>query len=94
MDTYTQRNGSQCRPTNNRKAIDNCPSTICTCYAQWEQEQNKANARLIAAAPEMLEALEACKKELEHWAYERYSDVECWPAYQKVVAVIKKAKGE
>ena len=33
----------------------------------WMNETPRANARLIAAAPEMLKALDACLNELEEW---------------------------
>lgn len=44
---------------------------ICECYTTGNairfpsKEQREANARLISAAPEMLEALEACKELVE-----------------------------
>ena len=56
---------------------------------------NEANARLIAAAPDLLEALEKCASVIGapqegHWA----TDVEVNDAYDSAVAAIAKAKGE
>lgn len=56
-----------------------------------------ANARLIAAAPEMLEALSRCKNELEELSF--YLEAQCifgtWKAtIEKARAAIAKATGE
>lgn len=62
-------------------------------FSEWS-EMAKANARLIAAAPELLEALENI------WDFLAEDDGEgaCSPLYQssidKVKAAIAKAKGE
>jgi len=58
---------------------------------------NPANARLIAAAPEMLEALSRCKNELEELSF--YLEAQCifgtWKAtIEKARAAIAKATGE
>ena len=57
-------------------------------------EEAKANARLMAAAPELLEALEAIQK---HWNYEGNAygmDDELLPIMKKAKQAIAKAKGE
>jgi hypothetical protein len=56
---------------------------------------DEANARLIAAAPDLLEALEKCAAVIGapqegHWA----TDDEVNDAYDSAVAAIAKAKGE
>jgi len=63
--------------------------TICELVGQGENgkyssETTDANARLIAAAPEMLEALEAVIN---------YAPHEKWPFTPAVEAAIRKAKG-
>ena len=37
---------------------------ICQVNRKWEDEEDEANARLIAAAPNMLKALKCCIREL------------------------------
>ena len=58
-------------------------------------EEAKANARLMAAAPEMLQALEII---YEHWNNEDNAyygmDDELFPIMKKVKQAIAKAKGE
>jgi hypothetical protein len=70
---------------------------ICTCTPsdfghraderKWSEVE--ANSRLIAAAPELLEAL----RDLMHW---QVTNVECWsnPAYDNAHRAIAKATGE
>ena len=53
------------------------------------REECLANARLIAAAPALLEALEDLLSELYHWNWTRNS-----PASVKSRAAIAKAKGQ
>lgn len=53
-------------------------------------ENNKADARLISAAPELLEALQSIIAEaIEHWP-----DAENWPAIEDAKTIIAKARGE
>lgn len=59
---------------------------ICQIDETLEPEQAEANAHLIAAAPDMLEALEYVKKHT-HAIYQK-------PIYDFVSATIAKAKGE
>ena len=54
-------------------------------------EQRKANARLIAAAPDLLEACEAVQRDCD-LGESKYSQLE-WAAIQKCVAAIAKATG-
>lgn len=68
----------------------------------WEQsrpiyswsEEGAANARLIAAAPELLEALHACRKELSAWMRDHGSDIGTQEAVTKARAAIAKATGQ
>jgi len=53
---------------------------------------NKANARLIAAAPDLLEALEVILR--DHMAVHGVGDLEMQPALFQARAAITKAKGE
>ena len=53
--------------------------------ARWEKENDAADARLIAAAPELLEA---AKNLLEHWA-----EIEPLQQFQAMRAAIAKAEG-
>ena len=54
------------------------------------KDPSPENARLIAAAPELLDALEICKEVMEYIS--EYDIPPTWPA--KVKAAIAKAKGE
>lgn len=56
---------------------------------QFPAETVEANARLIAAAPEMLDALDACNARLHMEGY-TVSD----PVTDMVIAAIAKARGE
>jgi len=53
-----------------------------------------ANARLIAAAPDMFEALEDAKNIVELWASLEGINVDNDETYKAVCSAIKKAKGE
>lgn len=61
-------------------------NTFCTIYGD-RSDQAKANARLIAAAPELLEALEAIIEDIDS---EFGTDYE----YANARTVIAKARGE
>lgn len=53
-------------------------------------EEIEANARLIAAAPELLEALQGLMREAEH-NYPTLTKSGVWPQYEKAKAAISKA---
>lgn len=60
-------------------------------------EEAKANAHLIAAAPELLEALQRCEKEITKWCGKVNKialDFDCPAMLIQARAVIAKAKGE
>lgn len=59
-----------------------------------ESARNDADARLIAAAPELLEACEAMRIYLEEVAPERNDAPEFWGMLDQARAAIAKAKGE
>ena len=63
-------------------------STIVDGVGGIDREQRLANARLIAAAPDLLEALEAALRKIE-WIL----PVE-WDVMRQINAAIAKAKGE
>ncbi len=72
--------------------------TICQMQDEYlEQLDNwKANALLVASAPEMLEALEACvltMQAIRKYANDSFIDRD-EKRLQKAIEVIKKAKGE
>lgn len=51
------------------------------------------DARLIAAAPDLLEALELCRKELYEWMRDHGQDIATQQAMSKARAAIAKATG-
>ena len=63
---------------------------VCSVYLRTVKGRTEANARLIAAAPDLLEAL---KGALEHWPVPS-SICKDRPAYEAARAAIKKAGGE
>ncbi len=102
--THTKGPWSVRMPTEflNQAAIEPCIGCV---YGAGEELQ--ANANLIASAPELLEALEACVEQLEHDSRDCYSTgpytgdhiadlVRCpgCAAISKARAAIAKAKGE
>lgn len=65
-------------------------STTCGCLAiiPTQIHQYQKNAQLIAAAPDLLEALKACVSQLDDACF-----VDAVEAYEKGKAAIKKAEG-
>ena len=76
--------------TNDRRAI-------CEMDPAWhDTEQGDADARLIAAAPELLEALEEAKSIIRTWHGEEAWDIYdlASPEMKRINAAIAKARGE
>ena len=63
------------------------PKWVCKLYGE-----SAANANLIAAAPELLEALEACQKYIDFNA-KHYATPTALELQQKVITTIAKARG-
>ena len=64
-------------------------------FNEWQDEANReANARLIAAAPELLEALESIAEFWNRDQNEKAMIGACWHAIETAEAAIAKAKGE
>lgn len=63
--------------------------TICEMASPWNTENYRANARLIAAAPELLEALQ----ELEKVESSPHSETKRFLAREQARAAIAKAQG-
>jgi len=78
------------------------PTSFCTLAriegpwsgSDWYRsaEEARANGRLIAAAPELLAALEECAVRLREWI--ELDDEDDLEACRRAYAAIKKAKGE
>lgn len=45
---------------------DNMSQLVCQTNGKWDRKEKLANAKLIAAAPELLEALEEAKIQIEY----------------------------
>lgn len=80
--------GERWDPSNQQRLIACCEPTTRT-QADWEETW--ANARLIAAAPEMLAALEELAHALTTYTHANETD---WPELAAARAVIAKAKGD
>ena len=55
--------------------------------------ENKANARLIAAAPDMLEALKAALPFVTKYSHAHDSTI-AWRATERIIEVVARAEGE
>lgn len=62
-------------------------------YMPKEREADAANARLIAAAPEMLHALYAAEMGIAELCHGQHPDNECWNTLRDIRAAIAKAEG-
>lgn len=68
---------------------DNIPD-ICSCnpesisqgHLQWDWKTIEANARLIAAAPDMLDALKICESVLRIKGYKNAAEIACAAIYK------------
>lgn len=60
----------------------------------YDEDQKIANAQLIAAAPEMLEALENLIAAVDRPEAYQFVDNRCLIAVQNIRKIIKKARGE
>ena len=65
---------------------------ICNIVSGWNTEEDNANLRLIAAAPDLLAALETCVSELNQLAF-LANDKLANAAIEKGIEAIRKAKG-
>ena len=65
---------------------------ICHNVSTWNIDEDDANARLIAAAPDLLAALETCVSELNQLAF-LANDKLANAAIEKGIEAIRKAKG-
>jgi len=80
--------------------VESGDATICAMAAFLEPNSHVnpkealANARLIAAAPEMLKALKLCKHQIQEIASQAGHDPGVYKAYTMVEDAIAKAEGE
>lgn len=77
----------------------NCVAMICGAAERPKQGENKANARLIAAAPELLEACKAmvarCKEPMIERAFKAINQGGMFSAFPDILeAAIAKAEGK
>lgn len=61
-------------------AKDGSKQSICSIHTN---EQDNSNAKLIAAAPILLEALIRLKNQIEFWIYDGYIEDECLKVLKK-----------
>jgi hypothetical protein len=66
------------------------PVDVCSVYLRTVEGRTEANTRLIAAAPDLLEALQ---KLLSHGTFEDYPNTSEWYAVRDARAAIAKATG-
>ncbi len=71
------------------RAVDGPYVADCNASAAIDWRTKEANARLIAAAPELYEALENLRK-----LYDTDEGCRSMPEYQAAIAALAKARGE
>ena len=78
-------------PHDRVKLINDSKGNTIGAYVDFS---NLADARLIAAAPELLEALQECEKYMEYYCPKETNvlDKDCTPALIKARAAIAKAR--
>jgi type VI protein secretion system component VasF len=81
---------------NQEQKVDSTPHQTLSSAASnaTQSKADEANARLISAAPELLEALESIA---EYWNQDRNDQAmhdACWHAIETARAAIARAKGE
>ncbi|PKR55435.1 hypothetical protein COO20_04495 [Thalassospira marina] len=63
-------------------------------YAIPTYDEQKANANLIAAAPDLLDVLRVTECAVEQLCYGQDTANECWTTLSKIRDVIAKAEGQ
>jgi len=71
-------------------------TTIAQVYTQWSNDADEANARLISAAPELLEACKAAENDISLFYDEKRegTNTQTWKVIMKLRTAIAKAEGE
>ena len=83
------------REVDGLRAVCSAHDWVCTMDSE-DEASDEANARLIAAAPEMLAALVLARKamQINDWHDENNSPSHCRQAFKAVDEAIAKAEGE
>ncbi|MDX2334635.1 hypothetical protein [Brevundimonas vesicularis] len=69
---------------------------VATAHGQFGDEERKANARLMSAAPDLKAALVAAKQQMWLAARDQWTmrDFKSWAVIQQIDAALSKADGE